>query len=91
MIIEGIFNILFGFVEFIVGLIPALPDVPSWMSAAVDTSVYYIMVGMAFWGYFIPSQAMIGCCTISLTIVNWADIYALIIYVLKKIPFLSME
>jgi hypothetical protein len=78
MIIESVFNLLFGLVNIIVGLLPTLPTMPSFINNTLD------LFSKAF--QFIPSDIWIAMITsASLWFVVQFG-WAVIEWVYKKIP-----
>lgn len=90
MIIQGLLSVvstlihlLFGFVN-----IPAMPE-------AIETSVDYVFDllfnGVQFLGFVMHWEVVKVCLPVLLAVLLFEDVYYLVMWILRKLPFLGIE
>lgn len=82
MIIELLFELIFGLVDLILSLIPTI-DLNFSMP---DTTFFREMLGLA--DYFFPVGTMISCIAVIIAVQNISFILKIFNYIYKKIPFI---
>lgn len=82
MIIELLFELIFGLVDLILSLIPTI-DLNFSMP---DTTFFKEMLGLA--DYFFPVGTMISCIGVIIAVQNISFILKIFNYIYKKIPFI---
>lgn len=82
MIIELLFELIFGLVDLILSLIPTI-DLNFSMP---DTTFFREMLGLA--DYFFPVGTMISCIGVIIAVQNISFILKIFNYIYKKIPFI---
>lgn len=90
MIIKGLFsliisllNILFGWVSF-----PAMPEA---VDTAFQTLLGYMSAGIGFVWLIVPKQLVLVVLPVVLVLSNFDKLYGVIMWILRKIPFLGIQ
>lgn len=84
MIIEGICNVFFGVIGFIVGLFPKFPSFE-----ALNVSLAPLFYVIKFVNLFISVKVIGGCLLILLVIYNSKFVWSIMMWLVKKIPGVS--
>lgn len=82
MILELLFELVFGLIDLILGLIPTI-DLNFSMP---DTTFFREMLGLS--DYFFPVGTMISCIGVIIAVQNISFILKIFNYIYKKIPFI---
>lgn len=84
MIVEAILGLLKTFLLFIIGLFPALPDMSGFFTYLTPLSNVINKVGM-----FIDLSVFSACMAIIFIVYNARALWALVMWVVRKIPGVS--
>ena len=87
MITEAIFDLIFGLVNLVLGLLPELPDAPDQVYTALDYLYTYIRAGIGFIWIIFDRSFVIVLLPVCVAIANWREIYHLVMWVVRKLPF----
>lgn len=90
MIIEGLLELIYGLFEIIFSFIE-LPPLPVEIQNVIDTAVSYMLGGIGFLKVFIDFDFLGILVPIVIIIINLDKIWKLVMFVLRKIPFLGIE
>lgn len=90
MILEAIFELVFMLLSIIFAPIQ-LPGLPSEVQTIVDQVIGYIVGAVDLLGFFLDWNMVKILIPIVIIIVNLDKIWHLIMFILRKIPFLGME
>lgn len=90
MIVEGLFNLLFGLFQFVFGGL-SLPSLPDQAQSIIDTTLEYMTSMAGIVGLFIDWDYVIILIPFLIAIINFERIWDFIMFILKKIPFLGIE
>lgn len=90
MILEAIFELVFMLLSIIFAPIQ-LPGLPSEVQTVVDQVIGYIVGAVDLLGFFLDWNMVKILIPIVIIIVNLDKIWHLIMFILRKIPFLGME
>ena len=82
-LIINLLNIVFGWVSF--------PQMPSEVTQALDTLLDAMASAMGFIWLIVPSQLVMVVLPVVLIVENFDKLYSVVMWVLKKIPFLGMK
>lgn len=91
MIIEGLLDTIIKVLTFILDLLPDLPQVPVEVTSAVDTFMNLIFDNVGLLGVFIPLGIVKIIIPLWLGIEAFDKIYALVFWVIRKIPMLNIR
>ncbi len=90
MIIEGVFNDIYSIFELLFGWI-TLPDFPESFKNSVNTYLGYIFNNLQLIYLFIRPVTLKTAVPILVAILNFDKLYKLVMYVVKKIPFVNIK
>ena len=90
MILEAIFELVFMLLSIIFAPIQ-LPGLPPEVQSIVDQVIGYIVGAVDLLGFFLDWNMVKILIPIVIIIVNLDKIWHLIMFILRKIPFLGME
>lgn len=82
-LIIGLLNIVFSWVSF-----PAMPEV---ITTALDTLLDAMTSAMGFVWLIVPRDFVLVGLPVVLVVENFDKLYSIIMWILKKIPFLGMQ
>lgn len=82
-LIIGLLNIVFGWVSF-----PAMPEP---IVTALDTFLSAISSAMGFVWLIVPRELVLVVLPVILVVENFDKLYSIVMWILKKIPFLGMQ
>lgn len=91
MIIETILNLLKFLLTTIFGILPDLPDMPAAIADGITSFLDIIFDNVGLLGVFIPISTIKVVIPIVVLIMNFDDIYKLVMFIIKKIPMLGVE
>lgn len=90
MILESVFNLfktaLFALFSFI-----NIPDLPPEISSVVIRIMAYLNAGFRFVLYFFDVNVLIGLLPFVIILINFDHVYKLVMFVVRKIPFLGIK
>ena len=89
MIIEGLFNLFYGFLELIFSPVN-IPAAPEGLSEAFDKFIEYLGYGESFFNLFFPIN-LTPFFVLFLAIWGWSHIYDFALWLLKKIPLFGIS
>lgn len=90
MIIKGLFELVFGLLQIVFAPIN-LPDLPYGIQYVLD-ELQSVMIGaLGLFGIFVDLDVVRWLIPVVLVIVNLDKVWNLIMFVLRKIPFLGIE
>ena len=78
-----ILNFMFGWVNF--------PEMPSAISGAFDIVLQAVAMGIGFVWLIVPKELVLAALPIIIIVENFDMMYSMVMWVLKKIPFLGMK
>ena len=82
-LVIGLLNIVFGWVNF--------PDMPEAIVSALDTLLNAISSGLSFLWLIVPRELVLVLLPVILVVENFDKLYSVVMWILKKIPFLGMK
>lgn len=91
MIVELILKLGNVVLNIIFGLLGVLPDVPQKILDVVDKIFDMLLQGVSLFTLFVDIDLVKILVPILIAIINFDNLYHLIIYILKKIPFIGIE
>lgn len=84
-------NLLIEFVYFVFDLLPSLPQVPEAIEQNIDTYMDYMFQGMGLLSIAVNLDVFKVLMAITIVVFNFEHITKAIMFVVKKIPFLSIK
>lgn len=90
MILESVFNLFSSAIKLIFGWIN-LPDLPAEVETVINQLFQYMETGMSFVFIVFDRNLLRIMLPFVLVVMNFDKVYKLVMYVLRKIPFLGIE
>lgn len=90
MIIKLLFEMVIGLLDLVFGWVsfPAMPDA---ISSALDVVLGAMSSAMGFVWLIVPRELVVIVIPIILVVENFDRLYSIVMWILKKIPFLGMK
>lgn len=85
MIIEALFNLIFGLVNLIINLLPSLPDFDESLLADFNAALDTIFENAYMLGFFFPIDTIKVYIPLILLVINFEHIYNLAMWVITWI------
>lgn len=90
MIIKGLFELVFGLLKIVFAPIN-LPDLPTGIQSVLNELQSVLIGALGLFGIFVDLSVVKWLIPVVLVIVNLDKVWNLIMFVLRKIPFLGIE
>lgn len=90
MIIKGLFELVFGLLKIVFAPID-LPDLPDGIQSVLDELIDVLAGAVGLFGIFVDLSVVKWLIPIVLVIANLDKVWSLIMFILRKIPFLGIE
>lgn len=90
MIVEAVLDLISGLIKTLFGWID-LPDLPSAIETIIDQTFTYIESGFGIVAIFVDFNVVKILLPLVVIIVNFDRAYHLVLFVLRKIPFLGIK
>lgn len=90
MLVELLFSFVIGFLELIFGWV-SFPQMPVQVTEAVDMLFEYMAQGIGFVWLIVPKELVLVVLPVILVVENFDKLYSVIMWIVKKIPFLGMQ
>lgn len=90
MIIKGLFSLIISLLNIVFGWVN-LPQMPDAVDAAFDSLLAYMQAGIGFVWLIVPRDLVLVVVPVILILSNFDKLYSVVMWVLKKIPFLGIE
>ena len=90
MILEGLLNMVFGLLQVCFGWI-SIPDFPVELTSSIDTFLDLIFDNVTLLGFFIRPTTLYIVIPLLIIVLNFELIYKITMWILRKIPFLSIK
>lgn len=90
MIIESVLNLFSSALKLIFAWI-SIPDAPEQVQEVVDQLITYMQSGIGFLYIIFDMSLVKALLPFVLIVANFEHVYQLVMYVLRKIPFVGIE
>lgn len=90
MILESVLNLFSSAIKLIFGWIQ-LPELPSQVETVINQMLDYMQMGIGFVFLFFDMELVKIMLPFVLVVMNFDKMYKLVMYVLRKIPFLGVK
>lgn len=90
MIIKGLLSLIIGLLRILFGWV-SFPAMPEAVTTVFETLIEYIGAGMGFVWLIVPKELVLVLLPIVLVLSNFDKLYGVIMWILRKIPFLGIE
>lgn len=90
MIIKGLFSLIISLLNIVFGWVN-FPAMPSVIDEAFTTLLSYMAAGIGFVWLIVPRELVIAVVPVILVLSNFDKLYTVVMWVLRKIPFLGIK
>lgn len=90
MIIKLLFEMVIGLLDLVFGWV-SFPAMPEAISSALDVVLGAMSSAMGFVWLIVPRELVVIVIPIILVVENFDRLYSIVMWILKKIPFLGMK
>lgn len=90
MILKLLFELIIGLLDIVFGWV-SFPPMPALVTDIVDMVFGYMAQGLGFVFFFIPRELVLVLLPIVVILENFDKLYSVVMWILKKIPFLGMK
>lgn len=91
MIISLLLASITGLINLVFGILPDIPPIPSELTSVVSNFFDLLFDNAGLVSFFLPMNVVKIALPIAIVIINFEHIYSLLLWVIKKIPALSLE
>lgn len=91
MIIEFLFSLILELFNFILEILPDIPNMPEDLTNALNNYTQLIFDNSSVVSFFLPMNIVKIAIPLVIVIINFDYIYNAVIWILKKIPMLGIE
>lgn len=90
MIIKGLFSLIIALLNIVFGWVN-LPAMPAAVDEAFTLLLSYMQAGIGFVWLIVPRELVLVVVPVILILSNFDKLYTVVMWVLRKIPFLGIE
>ncbi len=90
MILEALLNLIKGLLNVVFGWI-SLPPFPEELTTSIDGFLSLVFDNLNLLGFFIRPITLTVGIPILIILLNFEQVYKLVMWILRKIPFLNMN
>ena len=91
MLVEALFTAVTWLIDAILNLLDVLPDFPEELVTSVEEFFALIFDNLSILGFFVPLTTIKILIPLVILVINFEDVYAFIMWLLRKIPFLGIK
>lgn len=90
MIIEALLNLIKLLLNVVFGWIN-IPQFPEGLTNSVDTFLSLVFDNLSLLGFFIRPETLMISIPLLIILLNFEQVYKLVMYIVRKIPFLGIK
>ena len=91
MLVEALFNGVTSLIDGILNLLDVLPDFPEDLVTSMDSFFSLIFDNLPLLGFFVRLDTVKILIPLVIVVMNFEDVYAFVMWLLRKIPFIGVE
>lgn len=91
MLIELLLDLIQNIFTFIFTLLPNIPQVPASITTPINSFFDFIFNNAGIIGVFVDINLMKTIVPLTILVVNFDNIYKLIMWIIRKIPMLNIH
>lgn len=91
MLVEALFTAVTWLIDAILNVLDVLPDFPEDLVNSVEAFFLLIFDNLSVLGFFVPLSTIKILIPLVLLVINFEDVYAFVMWLLRKIPFLGIK
>lgn len=90
MIIKGLFSLIISLLRIVFGWV-SLPAMPAAVDDAFNMLLSYMEQGIGFVWLIVPRELVLVVLPVVLVLSNFDKLYSVVMWILRKIPFLGIK
>lgn len=90
MIVELLFQFVIGFLNVVFGWV-SFPAMPEAVTNAIDPLLDALASAIGFIWLIVPRELVLVVLPVILVVENFDKLYSIVMWILRKIPFLGMQ
>lgn len=90
MIIKGLFSLIIALLNIVFGWV-SLPPMPEAVNTGFNLLLYHIGNAMGIVWTIVPRDVVVVVLPVVLVLSNFDKLYTIVMWVLRKIPFLGIQ
>lgn len=90
MIVKGLMELVFGLLKIVFAPIN-LPDLPAGIQSVLDEFTQVLVDAVGLFGIFVDMNVVKWLIPVVIVIANLDKVWSLIMFILRKIPFVGIE
>ena len=91
MLVEAFFNGAISILNGILDLLDVLPDFPTNLISSMNSFFALIFDNLSLLGFFVRLDTVKLLIPLVIVVINFEDVYAFVMWILRKIPFIGVE
>lgn len=91
MLVEAFFNGAISILNGILDLLDVLPDFPADLISSMNSFFALIFDNLSLLGFFVRLDTVKLLIPLVIVVINFEDVYAFVMWILRKIPFIGVE
>jgi len=91
LLVEALFTAVTWLIDAILNVLDVLPDFPAELVTSVEEFFSLIFDNLSILGFFLPLSTVKILIPLVLLVINFEDVYAFVMWLLRKIPFLGIK
>ena len=91
MLVEALFTAVTWLIDAILNVLDVLPDFPADLVNSVEAFFSLIFDNLSILGFFVPLSTVKILIPLVILVINFEDVYAFVMWLLRKIPFLGIK
>lgn len=91
MLVEALFNGVTSLIDGILDLLDVLPEFPEDLVTSMDSFFSLIFDNLSLLGFFVRLDTVKILIPLVIVVMNFEDVYAFVMWLLRKIPFIGVE
>ena len=90
MIIEALLNLIKVLLNVVFGWI-SLPPFPEGLTSSIDAFISLVFDNLSLLGFFIRPATLMISIPVLIILLNFEQVYKLVMWIVRKIPFLGIK
>lgn len=91
MLTEALFTVGKWLLSAIFSLLDLLPDFPASLVTSLNGFFSLIFGNLSVLGFFVPISTLKVLIPLTIAVIKFEDIYAFVLWIIKKIPFIGVK
>lgn len=91
MLVENLLSLISSFINGLFSLLPDIPSMPSAVTTPIESIIDLIFDNAGIIGIFVSIDLIKVLVPLIIIVINFDEIYRVIVWIVKKIPILNIE